>query len=77
MRSLTAAYSVAVVASCGLAIDVNAQDGPTRNRRPDLPGLHHESVAFDVGRERLVVVFDEVGHKQGRYWSVQWMERLL
>ena len=57
MRSLTAAYSVAVVASCGLAIDVNAQDGPTRNRRPDLPGLHHESVAFDVGRERLVVVF--------------------
>lgn len=32
----------------------------------------HERFGF-----RPVGVFDEVGHKQGRYWSVQWLERLL
>jgi phosphinothricin acetyltransferase len=26
---------------------------------------------------RSIGVFDEVGHKFGRYWSVQWLEKLL
>ncbi len=33
--------------------------------------LHHRFGFRDIG------VYDEVGHKLGRYWSVQWLEKVM
>src|SRR5215204_1664431 len=51
-----------------------AQPNGSAPARASLPGLHHESVAFDAGRGRLVVVFsagdslDGTWEWDGRAW---------
>jgi hypothetical protein len=54
---LSVAHLTALALALVLPRPAAGQDHVQANRRPNLPGLHHESVAFDAGRGRLVVVF--------------------
>ena len=49
-------FSLLTCIALGLVSEARAQQ-PNVPRRSNLPGLHHESVAFDRDRGRLVVVF--------------------
>src|SRR5688572_16275027 len=61
-----------VALSADAAAAQTTRSAPTR---PDLPPLHHESVAFDAGRGRIVVVFsagdslDGTWEWDGRAWT--------
>jgi len=55
-NGLSFSLSVLTCIAPGLATESRAQQAGV-TRRSNLPGLHHESVAFDRARNRLVVVF--------------------
>src|SRR5918993_5055142 len=55
-KRLSFSLSVLTWIAPGLASDSHAQQAGV-TRRSNLPGLHHESVAVDRARNRLVVVF--------------------